>query len=66
MEGRGAADIAARADSRADIEQAKKEPMSTGRLRPHIVVAGLASFERNQLPRAIPVIEYSYADGAVA
>jgi Zn-dependent protease len=47
-----------------DIDQAKKE---VDRLRaisgPQVMLHALAGFERNQLPRAIPVIEYAYQFG---
>src|SRR5882672_814628 len=46
----------------ADIEQAKKEADRLQAVYGHTsLLQALASFERNQLPRAIPVIEYSYA-----
>jgi Zn-dependent protease len=46
----------------ADIEQAKKEADRLQAVYGHAALAqALAGFERRQLPRAIPVIEYSYA-----
>jgi Zn-dependent protease len=46
----------------ADIEQAKKEADRLQAVYGHAALLhALAGFERRQLPRAIPVIEYSYA-----
>jgi Zn-dependent protease len=48
----------------ADIEQAKKEADRLQAVYGHTaLLQALAGFERRQLPRAIPVIEYSYAMG---
>src|SRR5262249_46677401 len=46
----------------ADIEQAKKEADRLQAVYGHAALLhALAGFERHQLPRALPVIEYSYA-----
>ncbi|MGH9935663.1 MAG: TPR end-of-group domain-containing protein, partial [Blastocatellia bacterium] len=46
----------------ADVEQAKKEADRLQAVYGHTaLLQALAHFERDQLPRAIPVIEYSYA-----
>jgi hypothetical protein len=49
----------------ADIEQAKKEADRLQAVYGHTALLhALAGFERHQLPRAIPVIEYSYSTAA--
>lgn len=46
----------------ADVEQAKKEADRLRAVYGHeALLRALTGFERDQLPRAIPVIEYSYA-----